>query len=368
LFLPLAILLLPWRSTAEETPSPAPTPRATLSFDNSVQTGIEYDSNIFKSFGGSEGGFLLRGLFKNHGTYSPSRAVKLGWDYQGGGKVYFDQTEQSALIQFLEVPVSWQPHPRFEIRFHPDFKYQNERNSVDTGLIDINEDYYSTTSRLDLRFFLPSSVLLEPSGEFTYFHFEPTENFGFFRESGGLTLQKTVGSLFGFGAQYTYGRQQFDAGDREDREHQISAFFQYLRVPFLSARYTYERTGSSQPQFSFHNHRVTLLLSVPILHRSGSDLPEEVPGMSPALFALHVLGTLQLKRFPSVFDYTSEGQRYLLTGAEDENFNSVVVKLSYHPFPRWAFETKYTRYSNEFSSQQSSFSRSLFYGGARFGF
>ena len=355
------------RATAEQAVSSS-TPTSSVSLENSIQTGIEYDSNIFKSFGGSEGGFLLRSLFKNHGALSTVGPFKLDWDYQGGGKIYFDQTEKSALIQFVEIPVSWQPHPNFEIMLHPDFKYQNEANSVNPGYGDINEDYYSTTSKLDLRFFLPASTLLEPYGEFTYFHFEPTENFGFYRELGGVTLRKTVENRFGFGTNYSYGRQQFQAGDREDREHQISAFFQYLRVPFVSARYTYERTKSSQPQFSFRNHRVTLLLSVPILPRAASENPKTEPESSPALFALHVLGTLQLKRFDSVFDYTAEGTRYLLTGAEDDYFNSVVVKLSYHPFARWAFETKYTRHSNELSNQSNSFSRSLYYGGARFTF
>jgi hypothetical protein len=337
-------------------------------WQNSLQSGIEFDSNVFKTFGGSEGDFLLRSFFKSLGSYSPTESTKLSWDYQGGGKVFFDKTEKDTLIQFVEFPFSWQPASRVEIVLNPDFKYQHERSGVDPTQLDLNEDYYSTTTKLDFRFFLPSGWLIEPFTGFTYFRFSPTLNYSFFREWGGATLQKTVGSLYAYGAQYSYGRQQFDSSDREDREHQVSGFIQYLRVPFFSVRYTFERTNSSLDQFSFNNHRITLLLSVPILPRENSDSAGGEVGMPPALFALHLLGTLQLKRFPSVFDYTAEGQRYLLTGAEDDNFNSVVAKLSFHPFARWAFEAKYTRHSNELSSQQSSFSRSLYYTGARFSF
>lgn len=354
-----------WTPAHAATEKPAPSP---LTIKNSVQVGPGYDSNVFKTFGGSEGGYLVRGLFKSQGTYRPLSSLRLGWDYQGGGKAYFDQAEKSALIQYVAIPIAWQPNRHVQFFLRPDFKLQDERGGVNAGYLDFNEDYYSTTTRLNVRFYLPHSILIEPVAEFTYFHFEPTEDFGFFREWGGVTVRKTVGSILDFGAQYTYGRQQFKSGDREDAKHEISAFVQYLRVPVVSARYTYEQTDSTQAQFSFHNHRITLLLSLPLVSKPGANEVKKSSNGNPALFALHLLGTLRLKNFPSVYDYTSEGIRYLLTGAEGEIFNSLVAKLSYHPFPKWAFEAKYTRHSNDFSTQASSFSRSLFYGGARFSF
>ncbi|MFH1263492.1 MAG: hypothetical protein V1495_08660 [Pseudomonadota bacterium] len=319
-------------------------------------------------FGGSDGDFLVRSFFQSRGQYSPSSDLRLGWDYQGGGKLFFSRGERDALIQYAEFPLAWQITPGFEISLTPDFKYQNERDKVDATFQDINEDYLSTTTRLNLRFPLSNAWTVEPSGSFTYFRFEPTQSYGFFRETGGATLQKTIGSVFAYGAHYSYTWQQFAAGGRKDQEHQVSGFLQYLRAPVLSLRYTFERNDSSTAAYSFDNHRVTALISVPMFPRDPDDVSEDEPGIPPALIAVHVLGTLQFKQFPSVFDYTPEGQRFLLTGSEDENFNSFVVKVSVHPFVRWAFETKFTRYSNEFSSQQAAFRRFLIYAGVRYTF
>ncbi len=365
----LVVVYVPLVYSQEEI-SPHPQKGLTFQNQNSIQAGVEYDSNVFKTFGQNQEDFLARILLKSQGTFFPSSEWRIGWDYQGGGKKYLDHDEQDTLIQFIELPISWgEPSTGIEVSFIPDIKYQKERNNVDINSLDINEDFLSATGKLLARISLPHRLQLEPSGGFTYFHFDPTQTFSFSREWGGVSIYKTVYHLVGIGSQYTYSRQQFQESSREDREHQISAFVQYLKVPFFSARYTFQDSESSDRTFTFTNHRISFLLSMIFGHRNGGKASlESDPINSSALFALHLLGTLQLKRFPSVFDFTQEGQRFLLTGSEDDNFNSFLAKMSYHPFNPITFEVKYTRYSNELSSQQDSFGRYFLYGGVRFSF
>src|SRR5690606_34236248 len=124
-------------------------------------------------------------------------------------------------------------------------------------------------------------------------------------------------------------------------------------IPYFSFQYQFEKNNSNVDLFDSTNHRFTLLVSH-LLGKKTND-PDS------ALFSIHLLTTLQVRNFPSVDAFTEEGERYLLTSAEDQNFNHITFKLAYHPTESWTVETKYSRFSNEFSSQDSEFSRNLYY-------
>ncbi len=323
------------------------------SISNHLQTGFEYDTNVFKAFGSTEGDMLLRALLKSRGTYTPTDLFDLGWIYQGGGKKFFDHGAQDLIIQYIQVPLTFRLHPKLRVRLEPDFKFQNESNSLDANALDINEDYFSTATRLTAYWTLPARFSVEPFGEFTYFNFNPTDTFSFFRERGGFTIKRGFLTNVLLGLQYTFGRQQFEGRTRQDQTHQVSTFVQFTSLPFASVRYTFQDNNSNDGRYAFTNHRVSVLVS----HSFGKERP---------IWAVHLMGTLQVKGFPAVYEVTEEGQRYLLTGAEDENFNSILVKVSYHPIKPLALEAKYTRYADDLSGQQNPFSRSLVYLGARY--
>ncbi|HLG20977.1 MAG TPA: hypothetical protein VI895_14330 [Bdellovibrionota bacterium] len=348
---------------AEEAVSERPSP-ARISIQNSLQAGLEYDTNVFRVFGTGDDDFLTRILFKSDGAIRLNDETRIGWSYQGGGKKFVDRSEQDLFIQLVEFPFTYRPNAYFSFLLTPDFKYQNEDNSLDPAGVDINEDSLSTLDRVSFRFSLPRAFVIEPFGDFNYYDFRAIETYSFYRERGGIGIKKSFGSSWSLGSDYLYSAQQFSASPREDKENDVSAYGQYSSSLFFSLRYSYQDSNSSDEQFSFTNHRVSLLFSVPLWER---DLPESAldAGESPALFVFHVLGTLQFKKFPSVFAFTEEGQRFLQTGQDDENFNSLIVKLTYHPLPWLAIETKYTRYSNAISSQEENFGRSLYYGGLR---
>jgi hypothetical protein len=355
-----ALILFP-NATQAQDPS-------RFSTETSIQAGFEFDSNVFKAFGESEGDGVARLLLKNRSKMKVSRNWETGWNVQLGGKKFFDHDEQDVLITYIEAPLTWAPSSSFSLSLGSDFKFQDERDAKDALLNDVNEDFFSTTHRLVARIAAPGSIRIEPFGTYTYFRFSPTRLYSFHREQGGIGVRKALLGQIAVGTQYAYGRQQFVIGGREDTEHEISGSIQYLEIPFCSIRYTYQNADSTDPRFPYTNHRITLLVSLPLgPEKNGKEVPSS-ENNSSSMFALHLLGTLQLKKFPDVFGESQEGERFLLTGAEDENFNSIVAKFSYHPSTRFAVEAKYTRYSNELSSQTQSFERALYYAGARYDF
>jgi hypothetical protein len=334
-----------------------------LKIETSVQAGMEYDSNVFKTFNNENGDFLTRLLFKNKGNYWTHPSLSIGWDYQGGGKKFIHDDAQDQIIQTASLPLHWVPSSKFQLFFEPDLKYQNERNKLDADLDDINEDFLSTKSALRMFIALPNGFNIQPMGSFTYFHFYPNQTFSFAREEGGVTVERRSKNI-ATGVTYTFFKQQFKESFREDSIQEISPYIQYLGKPFTALSYSYQVNNSNDPAFSFDNHKINFLTSFLFGKIHGDDTAER----PQARFSFHLIATLQLKNYDSVFSETPEGERFLVTGSEDENFNNLIAKLNYHFHRNWALETKYTRISNDLTNQLTKFARSIYYGGLRYDF
>lgn len=334
-----------------------------MKFENSIQAGTEFDTNVFKSFQSQESDFVFKALLISRLEKWISPKISLGWDYQGGGKKFFHDDQQDQIIQNIAVPFRIAAIDNFGILLEPDFKYQNEKNQIDLNGYDINEDFYSTRTLLKLLTVLPHNYYFQPQGAFTYFHFDPDNTFSFTREEVGFDLQKRFGSYV-VGLDYNYLKQQFKSSFRKDTIHEVGPVIQYIKNPFVSIQYAYQNNQSNDPAFSFTNHKINFLMS--FLFGKIHNAVESAQLVYR--FSFHIIGTYQLKNYSSVTSETPEGIRFLVTNSEDENFNNIVVKLNYHFQPKWTFETKYTRISNELSSQQINFTRSIYYGGLRYDF
>lgn len=334
-----------------------------LQIDTSLQAGMEYDSNVYKTFKNEDRDFLTRILLKNTGNYWLNPLLSLGWDYQGGGKKFIHNDAQDQIIQSISLPIRWIPNKKIQVFFEPNLKYQNESDKFDPNRNDVNEDFLSSKGLLRFVIALPSGFNLQPMGSFTYFHFYPNPTFSFVREETGLTIERRQKNL-ALGVEYDFLKQQFDHSFRGDTIHEFTPYVQYLKQPFLALSYSYQINRSSDPAFSFDNHKINFLASFLF----GKKIYDNDDSSPLARFSLHFIATLQLKNYNSVFAETPEGYRYLVTGSEDENFNNLVVKFNYHFFRKWAVETKYTRISNELTNQQTKFSRSIYYAGLRFDF
>ena len=235
------------------------TPR--LHFDNSLQTGIEYDTNVYKTYKSGDADFLAKFLFisKMEDWITPDMSI--GWDYQGGGKKFFNDSPQDQIIQWLSVPFRYVFTPRVQMLLEPNIKYQNERDTLDPARTDVNEDFISTMSLLKFLIALPNDYFLQPQAAYTYFHFYPDETFSFNREEGGLNVQKKLNS-FVMGIDYTYLEQQFNNSFRQDKIHEIGPYFQYIKNPFISLQYAFQRNYSNDSAYSFRNHKINLLFSL----------------------------------------------------------------------------------------------------------
>ncbi len=343
-----------------------------LRLDNSIQAGPEYDSNIFRTYNSPTKDGLVRLLFTNHATKSLSDSWFTGWDFQIGGKLFFHHPEKDRLIQYAALPLTWTPTDRFSVTLTPDFKFQHENSKLDNPdplqANDINENFISPSGQLQMRWGLPAGFSLEPYGLFTYYNFPTIPTYGYYMEKGGIFVRKTLHPLVMMGAQYAHFGTQFLDTNRADKEHEMSGFIQYLGLPLITARYTYGDSTSNDPIYSFKTQRVNVTISLPFGERKEAPDPSSEEDMPSTLFAVHLIGVLQFRNYPSVTVETEEGRRYLLTGAEDDNFNQILLKFTIHPTRHWAIETKYTRYSSGTTNQQAPFHRSLAYAGMRLSF
>lgn len=320
-----------------------------------LQAGPEYDTNVFKNFNNPADDFLLRILGKYLTTLS-SENSQTSFNVQLGGKKYFNQSEQDMIIASFEMPVRFKLGDRSFLSFEPEFKYQNERDLVDGNGADINEDFFS--SGLNVNYLLQASAMLKFNflASVNHFYFNKNSAFRFLRESGGLRVTLSPKKWFSMFSQYLFSPEQFTAIDRQDYEHALSSGFQFTHRLIFSGAYTYQKRLSSSDVFEFTSHRMNLALSFPMLEKKNKE----------PLLSVHLLGALQIRDYPSVFGSTVEGERFLLSGSEDDNFNSFTAKLTLHATTHSAIEAKMTRYSNELSTAEIDFSRSLYYAGLRY--
>lgn len=323
-----------------------------------TQTGFEFDSNVLKTFDQNESDFLTRILLHADGNILDTEKTTIKLDYNGGGKIFFERDEQNMIIQSLNIPIAVKMGDRNNLSFKTSFKYQNENNDQDAQNLDVNEDYLSIRQAAAWAVMPTDKNRLKFSGEFGYFHFYPRNSFSFFSERLGIEYRYKLKSRIWVSSAYGLSLQQFQSSDRSDTEHELSAGLHAFIIPYFSLKYQFEINKSTVDLYDSTNHRVTLLIS----HLFGKKAQQE----ESSLFSIHFLATLQIRNFPSVTAETQEGVRYLLTGAEDQNFNHVTLKLSYHPKEAWALETKYSRFSNELASQNINFSRNLYYFGLRY--
>ncbi|MCB0326537.1 MAG: hypothetical protein KDD52_02865 [Bdellovibrionales bacterium] len=328
---------------------------ASSSTQQSFQLGFEYDSNTFKSLSNTQSDFLTRALFQAEGKiHTPSKA-QFSWQYQGGAKKYFLHSEQDLFIQYISGDLKIPMSSLGVFYIHSQMKYQNEKDKKDSSLLDVNEDYYLLGTEVGTQFILPLDTILGLEQGLTYFDFNDANDFSYVHANSQLQLYRNIGSKLRFGSSYRFSRQDFGLSNRIDRAHVFSFFGQWRGIPYFSLQYSYTDSQSSIKNFSFQSHRFSLLHSWVFGGKS----------MENPKYGLHMIGNLQLKKYPTIVFVDDEGQRLLLTDSEDENFNSFVCKFSIHPKKNLSIETKTSIVLDNFSSQNQSFRRITNYVGLR---
>lgn len=332
-------------------------------FKNVLQSGLEYDSNIFKTYNTSVNDGLLRALYKSSaGLNWPS--TKLILNYRLGGKKYFVNPEQDTMINSFEADFSTKLSPKFQLESTSEAKYQIETDKTDDLSLDINEDFLLVHQGLAFKFNPGRGLSVRSSAHFTLFDFnDDYPGLGYYQQRYGISIFKKITDSSQGGFLYSYNRYHFTDISRTDGLNDITFIYKYTSSFYASASYTLKMNSSTTSAFSFTNHKISIIASVPITFKRTNGNEKLDPDL-----VLSLIGILRLKDYASQVVIDSEGRRFLLSESEEDNFNIIILKITKNLNKYAALELKYTRHSNEFANTGQNYARSTIYLGGRFTF
>lgn len=323
---------------------------------SAFQLGWEWDSNVYKTFGQERADLLTRARFQYQTKIHWSERVANTWEYQIGAKKFVAESAQDQLIQLLRVPFVLGSRKNKWVVI-PSFKIQNESNEIDADGLDINEDYWTPAIDILVPFRISEKMSLHSAVSGRYFHFSSNTRFRYFNVHSLASLNYALTPDLTVSAGLSYGNVQFTAQGRGDDNWEYFSRLRFSVGPVITLGYAYETTNSSLEQFSFDTQKLSLQTSF--------DLGKRKKWPSLPVLSVHFMTTIQITDFSPTFAFDAEGQRFLLTDSEDESFNSMIAKISYHSTPWYSIEAKFTRFSNALSSQPRDFERMMGYLGVK---
>jgi len=322
--------------------------------ETSAQLSLEFDDNVFKTFTQEKDDGLTRVLLRSELRQNLAKGG-LHFDLQAGGKAYFLHPEQDAFIGSWESEFVFHPKPEVTIGLDNEVKGQVESAATDSLDIDINETFV-----LDrLHGFVAHPFILQTQqtlfGEFQYFEFFGELNIDSFEGAIGDRIERNLSRTTVAQVGYRLGVTKFpNLSGRNDLTNELSLGLRYTGNWLGSLGYAFEDNSSSISAFDSTAHRINLMLSYAL----------EQKGLFSSA-TLQLIANLLIRHYPSVFIADAEGQRQLFSEAENNNFNTLVMKISKRLSPHFSLEAKYSRFSNDFSDQETGFRRDLISLGLR---
>ncbi len=318
-----------------------------LSTKTSLQGGVEYDTNVYKTLDttGLEDDFLVRIFASLAIDYKLTTKDSLFFTYQAGAKKFIDIDDKDTLMNSLKLGYRGIFLDKNIVVVEGNVKTKDERGS-DPAL---KEDYFLTWGAFrwgrNIRDF--ADALFDV--QYSYFDFDANNNFDYVRGRYGVTFDKRFLRFYTGNLGYHFSHQDFREtligfGDRSDTKHEFLTAFEIDRFILSRFSYVFEDSNSNISGLSFTNHRFSLQVS--------RNFPWDT--------TLVAQGTFQIKSYPRSEFVDEEGQRFLLTEAEEENFNSIIVKASKKISEDLFLEFKFSRFSNELSDKEDSFRRYLY--------
>ena len=318
-----------------------------LKTKTSAQGGIEYDSNVYKTLDtvGLKDDFLFRFFLNFNSNYNLNKYDSIIFTYQGGAKKFIDSDDKDTLLNSLKLGYRGIFFDKNLVAVEGNIKTKDERGSN----AELKEDYFLTW--VEMRFGRTIHDFLDASADFqyTYFDFDANDNFDYQRGRYGFTLDKKFSRFYTADVGYHFSNQNFREtligfGDRVDTKHEFLTSFEADLLVLSRFSYIFEDSNSNISGLSFTNHRFSLQIS----------------RLFPWYITIVAQGTFQIKSYPASEFVDDEGQRYLLTESEDENFNSIILKISKKLYEDLFLEFKFSRFSNEFSDKEDPFRRYLY--------
>jgi hypothetical protein len=327
-----------------------------LNLESTILLSSEYDDNTYKTFNSDtiepEKDFLFRAFLNSDGKYFFTKRDNIDFKYQLGAKKYFKEDSQDTIINYIESNYSHLLLENHTLGFGGNVKFKNEKEG--------DESFILTSANLDYQYkYRPLYLKIHFDATYTYFDFFDNSAFSFHRGRYGLYISKSILTDLLYGTLGYYLENQFFLDKltgydekRDDLKHEGSLYLDWQKYVLSRVGVVYQDSNSNLDELSYTSYRVILQLSKIFYQR----------------FTLLFLAVLMNKNYPSTTGVTEEGERFILTSAEEENFNSIISKISVEIKKDIFLEFKYSRFSNELSNEEDPFNRNLYNLGLRVAF
>jgi hypothetical protein len=326
-----------------------------------VTAGPEYDSNALRNPSGNQRDFPVTPDFDLRmlaiggvSHVSPDKEHYARGEYVVGGKLFLREADEDALINQLDAS--------YQYRMDEYMLPGAELSFKDLTLYGSDRSYTMFTADAFSDFPLWKGGTVRAKGGWRAFFYRPDDNYSNMGAIAGVSVRQRATSRLGFSLSYEYQDRDYNgriyrlvpdiAGAmkiirtqslREDGTHILSAGFDYHRGVLVSGGYTLLYNESDSVGETIFRHRAMLLLSAKPFWE----------------IFVHAIGTLQ---FTTFVDGLFVSQQLFLE-EDDENQNSLVIKISREIGHRVSAEMKYGLYVSEFSSEGLYFIRQVYFAG-----
>ena len=330
-----------------------------LSADSRINSGWEFDDNVFESSEGkTNGGAATASLFSRLKINSPSALTTLNYNigYKAHHRLGGDSSMVAGdvLVNRLGADSRRALNKNWSWGFAGEFKVRNVYRKNELNLLS-EEGYSRGTGQLSLtRRALAGLADMSLEYRATFCDFETFHNFDYVSHSPGVRFRRRLGSFSAASMAYTFTRRTFERtisvpgedGDlvsvderQLDNLHQFEIAVNYARGMLLNFSWSLLRNSSNNYGFSYWNHRFTLLFA------------DRLPGK----VFLNAYLFFELKRYSD-----ATGLPLLVDILTEENDNNgAVVKLSRELGASLEASLTAAIYRNESSIRELNFRKSV---------
>lgn len=343
-----------------------PSAAAPVSLAGRAVYSLGYDDNVREETESEEGDFLHRIIFEGRARILAGNQVRLSGTFWNGAEIFQHEDEGNQVKSKVTLQGLLQ-HPvlNADLKGNLDTSYYPNRE------IELeNESYYYLKPGAQLKLSRESpwrNLEAGAIGTYQYFDYHPWDDLNYHllaysaqadaRVSGGWRAQLSAGqdrrwyssSAFRLDADGNLDRAWYH---RRDTIHEISLSGSYYNAFLFKPVYSFQVGESNSYGLDYTNHRISLIFSSPLFRST----------------LIHLFAVVQVKRYSNVSENVSwpEYLRILIADEEDENLNSINVRIE-HKFTRHlSLQLTFNRYSNEFSESRS-FARNVYLLGLRWG-
>lgn len=326
-----------------------------VELSNRAAISLEYDDNVYKTNRDRTLDELGR-LFYDFGLHwAITPANLLLTNYQVGGKLYFHESDESAVINQLQLGYTNSSLPTVQMGVLGSVKLRN--------VADAQEDYLKWTGRAFAGKTFLQSLYTGVHAEYSEFDYRGSTWYDYWTQLYGAEARYDYERVFSVGLGYDYeiktypykALKDIGASDivlveendlRVDHLHEFSLSGRYQKtffetLPFLAnLTYTYQVNDSNSYGDSYNNHRVMLGLSQYIFQDT----------------SVHFLG---------VFQFRNSAEKVLIPHSysieeDDENYNQIELRLTHGFNDYLSLFAGYHRYWSDSSFADLSFTKNLY--------